>query len=95
MIGCSFLASLAFEGAGAALARALPLVGAREGGAAVIETVPMRARSTDSRARILSPRETSEDWMPIRTSVRSGDGERDISKVRWGRVKDVGLREQV
>jgi hypothetical protein len=69
------------------------------GGAGVIETVPIRARSADSMARILSARESSEDWMPKRTSCRSGDGERDTSWVEWGRVEDmvedIELREQV
>jgi len=60
---------------------ALPLVEGGGGGASVIDTVLMRAQLVDSMARILSARESSEDWSPKRTLWRSGDGERDTSWV--------------
>ena len=57
MVGRSFLTGLAFEGAGAAWARALPLVGMEGVDVGVIETLAIRVRSADSKASIRSPRE--------------------------------------
>ena len=54
LVGHFFLASLAFEGAGAALTCTLPLVevegmGGGRGDVSIIETVKMRAWQSDSR----------------------------------------------
>jgi len=54
-----------------------------------MEMVLMQARLADSMVRILSARESSKDWMPKRTSCRSGDGERDSLWIEWEQVEDI------